>query len=83
MKLSQHVYVGFVLFVISQTRCTQNLLLCVTEDMIDMEFAELVFEFKSKMLPTSLDKYFTKIANIHNYNIRKETRNEFYQSYKN
>ena len=51
------------------------------EDMIDMEFAKFVFKFKNKMLPTSFDKYFTKIANVHNYNTSQKTRYKFYQSY--
>ena len=48
------------------------------EDMIEMEFAKFMFKYSNNMLPNSFNNHFIKLENIHNYNTRQKTRNEYF-----
>ena len=51
------------------------------EDMIEMEFAKFMFKYSNNMLPNSFNNHFIKLENIHNYNTRQKTRNEYFQTF--
>ena len=46
--------------------------------MINTEIAKFMFKFYNKMLPNSIDSYFTKLDSIHGYNTRQKSTNEFF-----
>ena len=48
------------------------------EDMIKMEFAKFMFKYSNNMLPNFFKNHFIKLENIHNYNTRQKTRNEYF-----
>ena len=48
--------------------------------MIKMEFAKFTFKYSNNMLPNSFNHYFIKLEDIHNYNTRQKSRNEYFQS---
>ena len=50
------------------------------DDMIKMEFAKFIFKYSNNMLPNSFNNYFIKLKNIHNYNTRQKSRNEYFQT---
>ena len=50
------------------------------DDMIKMEFAKFIFKYSNNMLPNSFNNYFIKLENIHNYNTRQKSRNEYFQT---
>ena len=51
------------------------------EDMIKMEFAKFMFKYSNYMLPNSFNNHFIKLENIHNYNTRQKSRNEYFQTF--
>ena len=51
------------------------------EDMIKMELAKFMFKYSNNMLPNSFNNHFIKLENIHNYNTRQKTRNEYFQTF--
>ena len=48
-------------------------------DMINMEIANFMFKFNNQMFQDFFNNYFTKLGNVHNYNIRQTTRAELFQ----
>ena len=50
------------------------------DDMIKMEFAKFIFKYSNNMLPNSFNNYFIKLENIHSYNTRQKSRNEYFQT---
>ena len=48
--------------------------------MIKMEFAKFIFKYSNNMLPNSFNNYFNKLEDIHNYNTRQKSRNEYFQT---
>ena len=50
------------------------------DDMIKMEFAKFIFKYSNNMLPNFFNNYFIKLENIHNYNTRRKSRNEYLQT---
>ena len=49
--------------------------------MIKMEFAKFIFKYSNDLLPNSFYNSFTKLENIHNYNTRQKSRNEYFQTF--
>ena len=47
--------------------------------MMNMEIAKFIFKFNNQMLPEFFNNYFTKLDNVHNYNIRQKSQAEFFQ----
>ena len=50
------------------------------DDMIKMKFAKFIFKYSNTMLPNSFNNYFIKLENMHNYNTRQKSRNEYLQT---
>ena len=51
------------------------------EDMLKMEFAKFIFKYSNNMLLNSFNNHFIKLENMHNYNTRQKTRNEYFQTF--
>ena len=51
------------------------------EDMIKMEFPKFICKNSNNMLPNSFNNYFNKLENIHNYNTRQKSRNEYFHTF--
>ena len=46
-----------------------------------MEIAKFMFKFNNQMLPSFFDNCFIKLDEVHSFNTRQKSRNEFYQSF--
>ena len=65
-------------FYFSANEMFKNMDLLKTEDIFKLELAKFMHRAESKNLPENFENYFTRIENMHSYNLRSVKQKTFY-----
>jgi len=47
-------------------------------EIVDLQFGEIAYKFNNNTLPKFFSKYFTNLAQVHNYNTRSKSNKNLY-----
>ena len=64
-------------FYFSANEMFKNMDLLRIEDIFELELGKFMHKAQSKQLPENFDNYFTRIENMHSYNLRSISRKRF------
>ena len=65
-------------FYFSANEMFKNMDLLKLDDIVKLELGKFMHRAESKSLPENFENYFTRIENMHNYNLRSINRKTFY-----